>query len=544
MIFLLVHRPVGFRVTLALPRLSDGLDVRHPIITQPLTLKSPDSGGTTPLKPCYHDLLQQALTLPVGLMKRQKIAASCEDASSITTTADMSAETGVFDPACIPVDILPLIFEHLTDRRDLHTCARLSKTFHAAATPILYRSLDSRVLKSRTGGWPVILHPARTLLERPEYAKYVRQVRLTGAMGTAMPELVRDCYEALRLCVNLESFRWIDDSPVLLNDEVLLGYLSILRDVPIKQLTIRTYLGLSEDIWTRLIEFRGLCEVSIWTMEGPPRILQGWSEKLGPSLTHLELGRCAGVPASILVSVISHLPHLRSLRLKGAPTSAILEILTFLPQLVMLDTEYFGSGFSRYVDVPVASLRELTVRTSSVDVQGPQQLWSWIQSLLPRPSLESFTLNAFSTQGDAAVPRQFLLTLANMHKETLKTFTADSALLTLDDVRCLCALFPALESLSCSIAWCQDASQIEEAVSNGLNLHQLRLYTSWVPTRYGSERVTVPFTIVDARKMMLRDQSRLRVIVIGRDMYTGRWVQNSSRDGLEFEVICDVVHDS
>lgn len=105
-----------------------------------------------------------------------------------------------------------------------------------------------------------------------------------------MPELVRDCYEALRLCVNLESFRWIDDSPVLLNDEVLLGYLSILRDVPIKQLTIRTYLGLSEDIWTRLIEFRGLCEVSIWTMEGPPRILQGWSEKLGPSLTHLELG--------------------------------------------------------------------------------------------------------------------------------------------------------------------------------------------------------------------------------------------------------------
>lgn len=25
-------------------------------------------------------------------------------------------------------------------------------------------------------------------------------------------------------------------------------------------------------------------------MEGPPRILQGWSETLGPSLTYLELG--------------------------------------------------------------------------------------------------------------------------------------------------------------------------------------------------------------------------------------------------------------
>jgi hypothetical protein len=25
-------------------------------------------------------------------------------------------------------------------------------------------------------------------------------------------------------------------------------------------------------------------------MEGPPRVLQGWSEPLGPTLTHLELG--------------------------------------------------------------------------------------------------------------------------------------------------------------------------------------------------------------------------------------------------------------
>ena len=111
------------------------------------------------------------------------------------------------------------------------------------------------------------------------------------------------------------------------------------------------------------------------------------------------------MPASILIAVLSHLPHLRALRLKGAPSSAILEILTFLPQLVTLDTEYFGNAaFSRYDDVPAASLRELTVRTSSVHLGGFQQLWTWIRRLTPRPSLESFTLNAFSTQGRGADP--------------------------------------------------------------------------------------------------------------------------------------------
>ena len=140
--------------------------------------------------------------------------------------------------------------------------------------------------------------------------------------------------------------------------------------------------------------------------------------------------------------------------MKGAPTSAIIEILAYLPKLVLLDTEYFGSGVPRYVDVPVASLKELTVRTSSVDVQGPQQLWGWIRRLLPRPSLETFTLNAFSTQGDATMPRRFLLDLAQTHRDTLKHFIADSAQLTLEDVECLCTLFPALETLSCSIALC------------------------------------------------------------------------------------------
>lgn len=43
-------------------------------------------------------------------------------------------------------------------------------------------------------------------------------------------------------------------------------------------------------MWAQLKQLTGFRKVSIWCMEGPPRVLQGWSDKLGETLTHLELG--------------------------------------------------------------------------------------------------------------------------------------------------------------------------------------------------------------------------------------------------------------
>ena len=119
--------------------------------------------------------------------------------------------------------------------------------------------------------------------------------RLTAFIGavhrTSLPRyssITEDTLKALALCENLESLTWIDDSSV--KDPILLSFLAIVRLHPLREITIRTHSDLGEQVWSQLIALTGLRKISIWCMEGPPRVLQGWSESLGDTLTHLELG--------------------------------------------------------------------------------------------------------------------------------------------------------------------------------------------------------------------------------------------------------------
>ena len=171
--------------------------------------------------------------------------------------------------------------------------------------------------------------------------------------------------------------------------------------------------------------------------------------------------------------MLSQLPLLKDLRLKGAPATAILTILTFLPNLQSLDTEYLLSGSGSYQpryrrlkvpsnddsdddnddddkDPPCPVLRHLTVRTSSMDNLGPQNLWAWIRDIVPLTGLETFRLHAFSINGRTGIPRMFVLDLAAVHGNTLKHFLVGEAQLTLQDIECLCVKFPKLETLVCS----------------------------------------------------------------------------------------------
>lgn len=73
-------------------------------------------------------------------------------------------------------------------------------------------------------------------------------------------------------------------------DIIFLKFLSVVRLLPIRELVVRSFSDLGQEVWSHLCEIRGLNKVAIWCMEGPPRVLQGWADKLGETLTHLELG--------------------------------------------------------------------------------------------------------------------------------------------------------------------------------------------------------------------------------------------------------------
>ncbi|RDB25218.1 hypothetical protein Hypma_007471 [Hypsizygus marmoreus] len=457
-------------------------------------------------------------------------------------------------PQDLPVDILPPILAQLSDRRDWHACALVSRVFNRAATPLLYRKIDSRIISKS-----VVLHPSTTLLQRPDLTQYVRHATETGAVhrGTfpQYSNITEDTLKALALCKNLESITWVDDSST--TDTTLLSFISVVRDLPLREITIRTHSDLGTTVWSELVTLTGLRKISIWCMEGPPRVLQGWSEPLGSTLTHLELGRCAGVPPTILISVLSQLPKLRDLRLKGAPAGSIPTILTYLLNLRSLDTEYPGSYYNNRVNrsysndnllppPPLPVLRHLTVRTTSIDSFGPQKLWSWIRELVPMPGLETLKLHAFTINaGHMSVPRMFILDLARIHGNTLKHFMVGEAQLTLKDVECLCSKFPNLETLVCSVA-SPDVESIVAAISGAKHLKTLKLQVQWIP-KYPS-MVTSTFTLQHAEDLMLRREgSQLRVIAVGPTLYTGKWVLEEREDEqesiLKFQVSSDVTED-
>ncbi|KAF9047720.1 hypothetical protein BJ165DRAFT_1323347, partial [Panaeolus papilionaceus] len=366
----------------------------------------------------------------------------------------------------LPFDVLAPILSHLTDRRDWHACCLVSKAFARIATPFLYRTLDSRRISNKVSFLYLnhIHHPSSTILKRPDLAHYVRHVTETVSVHRSIlsrrPRFTRDTLTSLSLCKNLKSMTWIDDS-ISTDETLLLAFITVLRRLPLKELTIRTHNELGETVWTQLTTLTGLSKISLWCMEGPPRTLQGldssWAEPLGSTLTHLELGVSAFCypPTELL----SHLPLLRDLRLKGAPAGSIQTILSYLPNLQSLDTEYLllgsGSGFGRWNSTPqkpeLPALKHLTVRTSVV---SSQKLWSWIGDLVPGEGLETFRLHALrftgttpGTVSDSDVPRHFIVDLARLHGSTLREFNVGEATLSLEDIYRLSTFFPLLEVL-------------------------------------------------------------------------------------------------
>ncbi|KAJ3737608.1 hypothetical protein DFJ43DRAFT_1128734 [Lentinula guzmanii] len=492
----------------------------------------------------------------------------------------------------LPFDLIQPILEHLTDRTDWNSCCLVSKSFNKVAIPLLYQTLDSRIItqsKSRNShidsnnSKPILYHPATTLLSRPSLANHVRHVTETGAVHReTLPRyatITDDALKALALCTNLRSFTWMDDT---MNDIVRGNPIGGHSGLPLRSLTIRTHSDLGSSVWDSLNSLSGLTRVSVWSMDG------GWSLALGSTLEELELGRCAGVPPTILVTVISHLPLLRSLRLKGVASNSILDLLTYLPLLDNLDVEYLPSRTrlhprdqARLFMLP--SLKTLTVRSNSrIDAFDPLKLYDWIRLLASKEGLQAFKLHAFSLSlpptspapsfsapksylflpnassyktfsfrdlGQTLVPRGFILDLARLHSASLRRWeAAEAGVMMISDVECLCVSFPRLKVLDCAVGL-EDVDSIYHAIRSAHNLTTLKLHIQWLPSSSTVKWRSPHFADVASRKHRSldvdwsededEDKSLLRTIGVGGILYQGLWVVSNHED-VEFVVTSNV----
>ncbi|KAJ3527353.1 hypothetical protein NM688_g8141 [Phlebia brevispora] len=108
----------------------------------------------------------------------------------------------------------------------------------------------------------------------------------------------------------------------------------------------------------------------------------------------------------------------------------------------------------------------------------------------------------------------------------MKHFNVDSVQITVEELELLCTAFVSLESLHCSIGWCNGSDLWGEAIATAHNLRSLRLNIAF---RQGLSGKLIDADI--ARRWMLRENSRLRYIAVGRDMFKGLWVLRKSAGG-------------
>ena len=149
--------------------------------------------------------------------------------------------------------------------------------------------------------------------------------------------------------------------------------------------------------------------------------------------------------------MFSQLPLLQNLQISGVPSTAIPSIMACLPKLIVLDTDYHIQQHGNYhlPSTPLPHLQWLTIRVSSEDASGADELWNWTCSLIPHEgSLQSFSLMSFTI----TTPLSFVTRLIRRHGWSLTQFRVGLVQVALEVLIYLCRDCPDLALLECSVA--------------------------------------------------------------------------------------------
>ncbi|KAJ3829552.1 hypothetical protein EV361DRAFT_791836 [Lentinula raphanica] len=355
----------------------------------------------------------------------------------------------------LPLDLLPVIIQHLTLPWHLYQLCLVDKNFNRFSTPKLYERIS--VYSWHKHGKEKIVLLFHSLSRYPLVAQHVRRLELRD-----FPKFFKIAEEAdtmdlvargLKNCINLRSCTWTRDGS--LNSQILDALQCSLQELEINGHDAGHY---DPQLLLRFVDLRKIS--LIMPSSSVISVLHPWLQRTGSSITSLTI-ICKTSPIltnAKLELLAPYLPRLEHFHLTGCSKVTHEGIESILSAnedgIVSLGLEGLSPNFDasqfRSYCTRTHSLRRLHTITLAVNQQTLLKTWmNEIAALLPA-SVPLKTLQVYSSGAfieESPVTDRLWSNLILAHQDRLTRFSIHRMLINLDVIEGICRQCTRLEEL-------------------------------------------------------------------------------------------------
>ncbi|KAJ4490197.1 hypothetical protein J3R30DRAFT_3279097 [Lentinula aciculospora] len=356
----------------------------------------------------------------------------------------------------LPLDLLPIIFYHLTLPQDLQEVCLVNKIFNRFATPKLYEQIRIYSWHKQSKEKANI---SRHLSRYSHVAEHVRRLELRdfpkalgGNDGNDTLEMV---VNGLRNCINLRSCTWTRDGSL---NSGILEALQCPRNLQTLEINGHAEGNYDPQL---LIQFSGLQKISlIMPSSSVISVLRPWLQRTGTSLKSLTIicktsSILTNAKLKLLAPYLSQLKHFHLTGCSKVTQEGIESVLSAIENGIVslglegLSPKFDVSQFRVYCNRTNA-FRCLRSITLTVNQQIPLNAWmDEVAALLPASvPLETFQVYSSGTFiEESPVTERFWSDLVNTHQDRLTRFSIHRMLISLNTIKDICQRCTKLEQL-------------------------------------------------------------------------------------------------
>ncbi|KAI0357708.1 hypothetical protein OH77DRAFT_1494614 [Trametes cingulata] len=355
----------------------------------------------------------------------------------------------------LPVELLPLIMQHVVRPSHLATLCLVNKTFYGFAVPLLYERVF--IYAWHREGKAKVVKLFRTLAEYPHLAKLVQQLVIRDFPKALQSEdhdmILELCLNGIRNCINLRACTWTRHGS--LTSRVLETLVDCAR---LSELEVN---GQHNNYYDPRIlpKFTHLRKLSLIMPSGPViDTLPSWTQNNRETLQYLSLicKSSTRVTDRVLQDISSHVSNLEYFYLVGCPK------VTHEGLWAVLSATYKGivglgmEGLSTAFDMAAFSERcnragtLSRLRSITLTVDEHTSLAEWqkhVLNLLANAPLRQFHISTVGGHVNHRLSDDFCSAIVSAHRSRLTRFSVHRMRMSIDAIADICARCTVLEQL-------------------------------------------------------------------------------------------------